>query len=99
MWLKEIDRQIEAQACSSSMTKLTPDEGYTGMYYIVHPDYLDRLIAIVKGAECGGGGRETDCCPICGEDMDYSSRKIKHHVGTGIGFNTTCPYSNEYKGG
>ncbi len=62
MWLKEIDMQIEAQACSSSMTKLTPDEGYTGMYYLVHPDYLDRLLTICESVD---DFTEYPFCPLC----------------------------------
>ena len=91
MWLKDIDRQIEAQAHSSSMTKLTPDEGYTGMYYLVHPDYLDRLLEIAKGSEWEDIFDRHNCivnkfCPICGQPQSDG------HV-------TTCPYSDEYKGG
>ena len=84
MWLKDIDRQIEAQACSSSMTKLTPDEGYTGMYYLVHPDYLNRLLEIVERAEWG----PDNLCPICSAD-EFDDE----------GHWNDCPYSNEYKGG
>ena len=85
MWLKDIDRQIEAQACSSSMTKLTPDEEYTGMYYIVHPDYLDHLIEIAEVAERRWEPTlKVHYCAVCGvtTEMHEPSRH-----------SNACPYN------
>ena len=94
-WLGDIKQQLEAQACLSSMTKLTPDDAYGGMYYAVHPDYFDRLIEIAGTAEWGrmewAGDEDNEfevpSCPICSA--------AEKNINGGKHF-PTCPYSDEW---
>ncbi len=94
-WLADIKQQLEAQACLSLMTKLTPDDAYGGMYYAVHPDYFNRLIEIADKAEwfflCPSGRRY---CEFCGgqkpgtEPTGLANAFFDHLP--------TCPYSDEW---
>ena len=94
-WLDELKKQKEEQKFLSSQHKLTPDKDYRGMYYLVHPDWMDRLIEIVERAEWGliewagdgDDGFEVPSCPIC--------TAARNNINDGKHFET-CPYSDEW---
>ncbi len=92
MWLDELKKQIKDQEYLSTATKLTPDADYRGMFYAVHPNWFDRLIAIAEGAKHGAFGimmgKIAEVCPIC-----YMPKNLAGNSQC----TTDCPYHEGWK--